>query len=174
MFATKKITPGAHWIGIAEIASRKANHNVIETVHTYTKTSLAIADAFISCWDEKYRSNLVRPETLINEHIDDAWQPILQTPPFPEYVSGHSVVSGAASEVLTDLFGDNFSFNDTTEVPYGLPIRNFKSFRLAAEEAALSRLYGGIHYRAAIDIGLEQGRDLGQFHSRKLQLRKEK
>ncbi len=172
MFATKKITPGAHWIGITKIASRKAQNDVMETMHAYTKTSLAIADAFISCWDEKYRSNLVRPETLINDHIDDSWQPILQTPPFPEYVSGHSVVSGAASEVLTSIFGDNFSFNDDTEVPYGLPIRNFKSFRLAAQEAAISRLYGGIHYRAAIDNGLDQGKLLGQFVASKLEMKK--
>ncbi|GAB5398949.1 MAG: hypothetical protein Aureis2KO_05340 [Aureisphaera sp.] len=173
MFATKKITPGAHWIGIAKIATKKANYDVTQTVYTYTHTSLAIADAFISCWDEKYRSNLVRPETLINEHMDDSWQPILQTPPFPEYVSGHSVVSGAASEVLTGIFGDNFSFNDNTEVPYGLPIRNFKSFRLAAEEAAVSRLYGGIHYRAAIDNGLDQGRALGQHFIKNLNMRNE-
>lgn len=163
MFATKKITPGGHWMGIAKIATQKANYDVPQTVHTYAKTSIAMADAFISCWDEKYRSNLVRPETLINEHIDDSWQPILQTPPFPEYVSGHSVVSGAASEALTSIFGDNFSFNDTTEVPYGLPMRNFKSFRTAAQEAALSRMYGGIHYRAAVDIGLDQGVQLGKF-----------
>ncbi len=163
MFATKKITPGGHWMGIAKIAAQKANYDVAQTVHTYAKTSIAMADAFISCWDEKYRSNLVRPETLINEHIDDSWQPILQTPPFPEYVSGHSVVSGAASEALTSIFGDDFSFTDTTEVPYGLPIRNFTSFRQAAQEAALSRMYGGIHYRAAVDIGLEQGVNLGQF-----------
>ncbi|MBX2827064.1 MAG: vanadium-dependent haloperoxidase [Flavobacteriaceae bacterium] len=171
MFATKKITPGAHWIGISKIASRKADYDVMNTVYTYTHTSMAIADAFISCWDEKYRSNLVRPETLINEHMDDSWQPILQTPPFPEYVSGHSVVSGAASEVLTGIFGDNFSFNDNTEVPYGLPIRNFKSFRLAAEEAAVSRLYGGIHYRAAIDNGLDQGKALGQHFLNTLEMR---
>lgn len=172
MFATKKITPGAHWIGIAKIASKKAEHDVINTVYTYTHTSLAIADAFISCWDEKYRSNLIRPETLINQHFDDGWQPILQTPPFPEYVSGHSVVSGAASEVLTGIFGNNFSFNDDTEVPYGLPIRNFKSFRLAAAEAAVSRLYGGIHYRAAIDNGLDQGKALGQYFIENLEMRK--
>ncbi len=168
MFATKKITPGGHWMGIAKIASLKANFEVTETVHTYAKASIAMADAFISCWDEKYRSNLVRPETLINENIDDSWQPILQTPPFPEYVSGHSVVSGAASEALTSIFGDNFSFNDTTEVPYGLPIRNFKSFRSAAQEAAISRMYGGIHYRAAVDNGLDQGIALGKFVVNKL------
>lgn len=174
MFATKKITPGAHWIGIAKIASKKANHDVMQTVYTYTETSIAIADAFISCWDEKYRSNLIRPETLINDLMDDSWQPILQTPPFPEYVSGHSVVSGAASEVLTHIFGDNFSFNDNTEVPYGLPIRNFKSFRLAAEEAAVSRLYGGIHYRAAIDNGLDQGQLLGQYVTATLKMKANK
>lgn len=163
MFATKKITPGAHWIGIVKIAAKKTNSNVIETVHAYTKTSISIADAFISCWDEKYRSNLIRPETLINEHIDDSWEPVLQTPPFPEYTSGHSVVSGAASTVLTSIFGDNFEFDDNTEVAYGLPIRSFTSFNQAAEEAAISRMYGGIHYRAAVEVGVKQGRDLGKF-----------
>jgi hypothetical protein len=168
MFATKKISPGAHWIGITKIASRKTNSNVEETVNAYTKTSLAIADAFISCWDEKYSSNLVRPETLINQSLDPDWLPILQTPPFPEYTSGHSVVSGAASVVLTDIFGDNFYFDDDTEIPFGLPVRSFNSFYDASDEAALSRLYGGIHYRAAIDNGLKQGKDLGHFVANKL------
>ena len=163
MFATKKITPGAHWIGIAKIASSISNADLAQTVHAYTKTSIAIADAFISCWDEKYRSNLIRPETLINEHIDDSWEPVLQTPPFPEYTSGHSVVSGAAAEALTSIFGEDFAFDDTTEVAYGLPVRSFSSFREAANEAAISRMYGGIHYRAAVDIGVEQGRSLGKF-----------
>jgi len=119
-------------------------------------------EAFISCWDEKYRSNLIRPETLINQHIDDSWEPILQTPPFPEYTSGHSVVSGSASAVLTSIFGDNFQFDDDTEVPYGLPVRSFQSFNKAAEEAAVSRLYGGIHYKAAVEVGLKQGQELGK------------
>ena len=163
MFATKKITPGAHWIGITKIACRKNESSFEETVYTYTKTSTAIFDAFISCWDEKYRSNLIRPETLINQHLDETWKPILQTPPFPEYTSGHSVVSGAASTVLTSIFGDDFQFDDDTETPYGLPVRSFKSFNYAADEAALSRLYGGIHYRAAIDEGLIQGRSIGSY-----------
>ncbi len=163
MFATKKITPGAHWIGITKIACRKSNADVNKTVYAYTKASIAMADAFISCWDEKYRSSLIRPETLINEHIDENWVPILQTPPFPEYTSGHSVVSGAAAVTLTDIFGDNFAFDDDTEVPYGLPVRSFTSFRQAADEAAISRMYGGIHYRAAVEIGVGQGRSLGKF-----------
>jgi hypothetical protein len=163
MFATKKISPGAHWIGIVKIAAKKTDSDFNKTVYAYTKTSMAIADAFISCWDEKYRSNLIRPETLINEHIDENWKPVLQTPPFPEYTSGHSVVSGAAATALTDIFGENFSFEDDTETDYGLPVRSFESFNKAADEAAISRMYGGIHYRKAVAVGVKQGRDLGKF-----------
>lgn len=163
MFATKKITPGGHWMGVCKIAAKKSNLSFEETSYAYTATSIAIADGFISCWKEKYRSELVRPETLINKFVDDSWSPVLQTPPFPEYPSGHSVVSGAAATVLTELFGDNFYYEDNTEVPYGLPVRSFTSFNKAAEEAAVSRLYGGIHYRAAIEEGLTQGQELGSF-----------
>ena len=162
MFATKKITPGGHWMGICKIAAKEHDLNFEETAYAYTTTAMALADGFISCWEEKYNSELIRPETLINRYIDENWTPVLQTPPFPEYPSGHSVVSGAASVVLTRLFGDNFAYDDDTEVRYGLPVRSFTSFNQAAEEAALSRLYGGIHYRAAIDKGLVQGRKLGQ------------
>lgn len=172
MFATKKITPGAHWIGITKIAARKSDADFAKTVYAYTKTSIAIADGFISCWDEKYRSNLIRPETVINEYIDDSWEPVLQTPPFPEYTSGHSVVSGAAAIALTDIFGDNFAFDDDTEVAYGLPVRSFSSFNQASDEAALSRMYGGIHYRAAIEVGIKQGRSLGKYIVDKLDMTK--
>lgn len=168
MFAVKKITPGAHWIGITKIAAKTEGADFNRTVFAYTKTSIAIADAFISCWDEKFRSNLVRPETLINNYFDDEWKPILQTPPFPEYTSGHSVVSGAASTVLTSIFGDNFSFIDDTEVPFGLPIRSYTSFKEAADEAAISRMYGGIHYRTAVELGVSQGRKVGELVLNKL------
>lgn len=163
MFATKKITPGAHWIGITKIAAKKTNSDFDKTLYAYTKTSMAIADGFISCWAEKYRSNLIRPETLINQHWDDNWKPVLQTPPFPEYTSGHSVVSGAAAVALTSIFGENFAFDDDTETAFGLPVRSFKSFNDASAEAAISRMYGGIHYRMAIEVGLTQGRELGKF-----------
>lgn len=174
MFATKKITPGAHWIGITKIASRKSNFDFENTIFAYTKTSIGIFEAFISCWDEKYRSNLIRPETLINDYIDDSWQPILQTPPFPEYTSGHSVVSGSASTILTSIFGEDFEFDDDTEIPYGLPIRSFKSFRAAADEAAISRMYGGIHYRAAVEVGVGQGRGIGKLVVDKLNMKVQK
>ncbi len=174
MFATKKISPGAHWIGIAQVASKKSKSDFDKTVYGLTKTSIAIADAFISCWAEKYRSNLIRPETLINQHIDEDWLPVLQTPPFPEYTSGHSVVSGAAAIALTDVFGDNFSFDDDVEVPYGLPVRSFNSFNEAAQEAAISRVYGGIHYRSAVEVGITQGRNLGNFIIQNVKMTKNK
>ncbi|MCF7568054.1 vanadium-dependent haloperoxidase [Sabulilitoribacter arenilitoris] len=170
MFAVKKITPGAHWIGITKIACKTEKSDFNRTVFAYTKTSIAIADAFISCWDEKYRSNLVRPETLINKYWDDDWKPILQTPPFPEYTSGHSVVSNAAATVLTDVFGDNFSFLDDTETTYGLPIRPFTSFNAAAQEAAISRMYGGIHYRSAVELGIGQGKKIGNLVNKRLMM----
>lgn len=170
MFATKKITPGGHWMGICKIASKKKNLDFEKTAYAYAATSIALADGFISCWEEKYSSELIRPETLINQQIDENWEPLLQTPPFPEYPSGHSVVSGAAATVLTQLFGENFEYEDDTEVKYGLPVRSFTSFNQAAEEAAISRLYGGIHYRSAIENGLVQGKNLGAHVVKKFEL----
>ncbi len=163
MFATKKITPGGHWMGIAYIAAQNTNADLMKTAETYAMTSIALFDGFISCWDEKYRSNLVRPETVINRKLDEDWLPHLQTPPFPEYTSGHSVISGAAAIALTNIYGDNFAFVDSTEVEYGLPPRSFTSFFNASDEAAVSRLYGGIHYRPAIDYGVDQGRNVGKL-----------
>ena len=172
MFATKKITPGGHWMGITNIACKTASANLMKTVEAHALVSIALFDAFISCWDEKYRSQLIRPETVINEHIDADWTPILQTPPFPEYTSGHSVISTAAAITLTNLFGNNFAFVDDVEVKYGLPKRNFTSFKQASEEAAISRLYGGIHYMPAITYGVEQGKKVGQLVNEKIELRK--
>ncbi len=162
-YATKKITPGGHWINIVSIAAKQQKSDFMKTLQAYTLTSIALADGFISCWDEKYRSNVVRPETIINKYIDENWLPLLQTPPFPEYTSGHSVISSAASVALTSVYGENFAFDDTSEKEYGLTVRSFKSFYDAAEEAAISRLYGGIHYRPAIDNGVAQGKALGNF-----------
>ncbi|RZS95981.1 vanadium-dependent haloperoxidase [Cecembia calidifontis] len=171
MFAEKKITPGGHWMGIAAIASKAADQDWKGTAETLAYTSISIFDAFIACWDEKYRSRLIRPETYINKYIDEEWLPLLQTPPFPEHTSGHSVASNAASEALTKLFGEPFYIYDSTEVAYGLPIREFNSFREAADEAAISRLYGGIHFMPAIVYGSEKGKRLGQYLNEKINTR---
>ena len=163
MFATKKITPGGHWIGITAIATRQAQSTFDETINAYANVSIALFDGFISCWDEKWDTLIVRPETLINQYYDEEWLPLLQTPPFPEYTSGHSVISRAAAVTLTDLYGDDFAFTDTTELLYGLPERKYNSFIHASEEAAISRLYGGIHYMMAIEEGVKQGNAVGSY-----------
>lgn len=163
MFATKKISPGGHWINITNLSCKLANRDFFETAEAYAMVSIALADGFIVCWDEKYRSKLVRPETFINQYIDEDWLPLLQTPPFPEHTSGHSVISTSAADVLTALFGDNFHFVDSTELEFGLPARTFSSFKQASDEAAISRLYGGIHYRPAIDEGVKQGHQVGDW-----------
>ncbi|HEV8284366.1 MAG TPA: vanadium-dependent haloperoxidase [Chitinophagaceae bacterium] len=166
----KKISPGGHWMGITGIVCNKARLDFASTMLLHTVVALALHDAFVCCWKEKYESNRVRPETVINRYIDEKWKPFLQTPPFPEYVSGHSVISTTAAELLSCLLGDNFSFTDTTESYIGLPARNFSSFKAAAAEARISRLYGGIHFRDAIENGAEQGKELGEFIVKKLQL----
>jgi hypothetical protein len=156
-------TPAGHWIAIVlQIAERDVlSVEVISSV--LAKLGVAQADAFIACWATKYRYNLLRPVTYIKRHIDKAWEPLLITPPFPEYTSGHSTQSGAASTVLTSIFGEDFAFDDMTHVDEGLPVRSFPSFEAAAEEAAMSRLYGGIHFRFGNEKGLEQGRTVGSY-----------
>lgn len=172
MFATKKISPGGHWMNITHVSCLQENTNAARSSEAYARVALSLVDGFIACWDEKYRSLLIRPETYINQYIDENWAPLLQTPPFPEYISGHSVISGAASTALTEVFGENFAFTDSTEVEFGMSVRSFKSFNEASSEAALSRLYGGIHYRPANEVGLRMGRTLGDFINRKLKTRR--
>lgn len=174
MFASKKISPGGHWINIVRVACTTKQADMATSAEAYARVAIALADGFISCWDEKYRSNLVRPETYINQYIDENWLPLLQTPPFPEHTSGHSVISTAAAVTLTDFFGDNFEFTDNTELEFGLPARSFKSFLQASEEAAISRFYGGIHYMAAIEEGVKQGRKVGQWVVGQISTRKNK
>ena len=135
----KKISPGAHWMGIGGIACTQKNLSFDSSMMVHGLLALTLTDAFISCWDEKYRSNRIRPETAIRLYIDPEWKPLLQTPPFPEYVSGHSVVSGASAEVLSHFFGNTFIYKDSVEQDFGLPARSFQSFRQAAQEAAISR-----------------------------------
>ena len=158
-------TPPGHWISIALQIMARDGADGARHAEVLALLGMALADAFIACWHEKYAFDLLRPVTYIRRHIDPAFETVLITPPFPEYPSGHSVQSGAAEVVLTHLFGDNFAFTDETGADDGLPARSFASFREAAEEAGISRLYGGIHYRAAIVNGLEQGRCVGRaFH----------
>jgi hypothetical protein len=173
MFATKKFSPAGHWMNIVGIGAQKAGADLHTTIAAYTKTSIALFDAFIVCWNEKYKSNYVRPETIINQLVDPNWQPYIQTPPFPSYVSGHSTISHAAAEVMTEYFG-NIAFTDTSLKEFGIAEREVKSFRQAAAEASISRLYGGIHYRFDLEEGNVLGRKVGERVVNRIRMKKER
>ncbi len=172
MFASKKFSPPGHWMNIVGIAAKKANADFGTTVAAYAETAIALFDGFISCWDEKFRSNYVRPETAINKYITDSWRPYIQTPPFPSYTSGHATVSAAAAEVMTAWFGNKLQFTDTSLLEFGIKNREILSFREAAIEAGMSRLYGGIHYRFDNEEGNKCGIKLGEFIVSTLKMRK--
>jgi hypothetical protein len=156
-------TPPGHWISIALEVLDDDGADAARTAEALALVGTGMADAFIGCWHAKFEYDLIRPITYIRRVIDPKWEPILNTPPFPEYPSGHSTQSGAAAAVLAGIFGADRPFDDATHVDDGLPVRSYASFRAAAEEAALSRLYGGIHFRAAIERGLDQGRCIGAY-----------
>jgi hypothetical protein len=162
LIGLKKISPGAHWIGITGIACEKAKVDFSKTVQIHTIVAAGLTDSFISCWDEKYRSNRIRPETAIRNLIDPTWKPLLQTPPFPEYMSGHSHISSTTATILTYFFGDNFKYTDDVENKYGLKSRKFNSFNEAAKEAAMSRYWGGIHFQDGIENGVKVGEAIGE------------
>jgi hypothetical protein len=170
MYNTKKQTPGGHWMGITTIACRKSKSDAIKTAKAYALVAVSLLDGFISCWDTKYRYQYIRPVTVINDWFSKSWESNLQTPPFPEYTSGHSTISASAATVLTAIFGDNFSFHDDADKEYIGMERDFTSFQQAALEASLSRLYGGIHYRISLDKGNDCGKKIGAFILKKIEL----
>ncbi|HYM95204.1 MAG TPA: vanadium-dependent haloperoxidase [Chitinophagaceae bacterium] len=172
MFTAKKFSPPGHWMNIVGIAAQKANADFSTTVYAYAKTAIASFDAFIQCWDEKYRSNAVRPETVINKYLDVAWRPYLQTPPFPEYTCGHSTCSAAAAEALTSVFGDNLAYTDSSELEFGIKNRSFTSFRQAANENSWARFYGGIHYHNSCVVASEYGKMVGDLVNERLKMKK--
>ena len=172
MYADKKITPGGHWIGITTIASRQTHADGIKTAQAYALTSIALFESFITCWEVKYKYAYVRPVTVINDKIEKNWLPLLQTPPFPEYTAGHSTISAASATVLSHEFGENFAFHDTSDLKYIGLQRDFKSFKDAAKETAMSRFYGGIHYLNSSLTGANQGNQVGELIWQRLKLTK--
>ncbi|MCY7349277.1 MAG: vanadium-dependent haloperoxidase [Cytophagaceae bacterium] len=159
----KKISPGAHWMGITGLACEQAKVSFAKALKIHAVVAVGLTDGFICCWDEKYRSNRIRPETAVRKYLDPAWKPFLQTPPFPEYLSGHSTISAAAATILTHYLGENFRYTDTVEERFGLRSRRYGSFQEAAIEAGISRFYGGIHFMDAIEQGREQGLNVGAW-----------
>jgi len=164
-------TLGFHWISIVNQMVARRQLTADTAVELYALTSLAIADAFIGCWREKYRSNVVRPVAYIRRTIDPAFQTLIPSPPFPEYPSGHSVQSGAAVHVLIALLGDTVPYADSTQMDIGQPARQFANFSAARTEVAMSRVYAGVHYLPAVADGLTQGACIGK-HVSALQTRR--
>ena len=163
MYGTKKFSPPGHWMSVIGIASKTAKADYPTTVYAFAKTSIALFEAFIQCWDAKYKYNTARPETVINKYLDADWQPYLQTPPFPEYTCGHSTCSSAAAEALTSVYGDNFHYKDTSELEFGIASRSFTSFRAAAEENNMARFYGGIHFHNSCIVSTDAGKKVGSY-----------
>ena len=158
----KTPTPAGHWAWILTDLLRERKADLATAAERYARLGIAMSDAFVATWRVKYQINMLRPVTFIQLAFDANWvPPLMETPAFPEYPSGHSVQSGAAAAVLEAFYGRDTAFEDRTHNDRGWGPKRFRSFRAAADEAALSRLYAGIHYRSAIEHGTAQGRCLG-------------
>ncbi len=167
-------TPPGHWTYIMNYCIKQDKLNLEEALSIYALVGVGIADAFIASWYTKYKVNLLRPKTYVQEYMDmPDWEPLVETPPFPEYTSAHSVVSTVAAELLTEIFSDDYVVMDSTHVKIGLEVRKITSFRAAALEASMSRVYGGLHYKFAIEAGIEQGHCVKQQILDKIKLRED-
>lgn len=159
-------TPAGHSVSIMTQCLELEEMKLDAAALCYAQMGIAVNDAFIACWESKFKYNLLRPLTYFMNVIDPTFTADdlpLGTPPFPEYPSGHSVQSGAAAVILNDGFaGMTFPFVDHTHDVRGLSARSYASFDAAANEAAVSRLYGGIHFREACEKGVTQGEVIGQ------------
>ena len=151
-------TPSGHNVTIALQMIRNHHLNLYQAATLLAKVGIAQNDAAIICWRSKYVHNLLRPITFINSYIDGSWSPLIPTPPFPSYTSGHSTFSGATAGILTAEIGDHVAFEDSSKIYAGFSPRSFNNFNAYAREAAISRLYAGIHYR----FDNEQGFSCGQ------------
>jgi PAP2 superfamily len=158
-----KINPLGHWVKIAGQAAQFYKFDAAKTSQVYAFLAVAQYESVLSCWREKYITNAVRPITFIHKFIDPNWSSLIETPPFPEYTSGHSCISGASAEMLTYLIPQPYTFIDSTEMYINLPSRKFNSFQLAASEASISRYYGGIHFLPSLDNGIVQGKNIATY-----------
>jgi hypothetical protein len=163
-------TPMGHWLAIGSQLVMQQRLSADEAAEMFVLMTLAQADAFIAIWQEKFRLNVIRPVTYIRRYIDSTWTPAIVTPPFPEYPSGHSGQSAAAATVLTGLLG-TVAFEDSTNLALGHAVRRYQSFQEAADEAAMSRLYGGIHYPMGNENGKALGRCVGRVVLERLRTR---
>jgi hypothetical protein len=166
-----KVSPAGHWLSLFSTVAREQNYNLFQSAEGMLRMSSVMFDGFIAVWDAKYIYEYIRPVTAIQRLIDSSWLPAIETPSFPEYPSAHSVISSAAATVLTHLFGE-YAFTDSTEFEFGLGVRHYKNFREASNEACMSRIYGGIHFREGMEYGKNLGNAVGNYHNRQLKTRR--
>jgi membrane-associated phospholipid phosphatase len=157
-------TPPGHWNSIAQTIAAARGNILEENARLFALLNIAMADAAICAWDAKYTFHFWRPVTAIAFAEPELnWMSFIVTPPFPDYVSGHSTFSGAAATVLALFFGtEDLPFTTGSDFLPGV-YRSFPTSLDAAEEAAVSRLYGGIHFRSANEDGLEAGISIGEW-----------
>ena len=161
-------TPPGHSYYLATIAIRSTKPNLVKSAETYARIGMAVADAFRNCWKWKYEFFSERPNTFIPAHIDKEWVSFWPDPPFPAFPSGHAIQASAAAFVLTDLYGDKFSFTDSAHAfrkrdeirNADFKVRHFNSFLEVADETAKSRFYGGIHTPQDNQAGLQKGEEI--------------
>lgn len=166
---TETFTPAGHSYNITNIAVKQSKSGLGKAAEGFAHAGITLNDAFINCWKCKFKFNTERPYTMVRREIDATWKPLFGTPPFPGFPSGHSTQSGAVSEVLTNFFGENFAFTDNShdgrkDVTTGIILksRSYSSFADFSREAALSRLYGGIHTRQDNETGLAEGKKIAK------------
>lgn len=158
----KYVTVFGHWFSILKQVLQKEKTPLMTGAEAYLRLSITMNDATISCWKGKYTYHQIRPVTYIRKHMGyDAWNPVISTPPHPEYSAAHATISASAGFALESVFGNYYSFTDHTYDVIGMNPRSFSSFEAAGKEAGISRLYGGIHYRPSIETGNTQGKKLG-------------
>ncbi len=167
-FFIHKVSPGGHWLKITGQATQQNNFNNVATAHTYMLASIAMYEGFLNCWSQKYISNSIRPETYIQRCINNKFKPVIETPPFPEYPSGHSTVSAAISTILMQTIPQPFTFTDSSQAYLNMPLRTYNSFSAAAQEASISRYYGGIHFMPALNNGAKHGTAIANYILKKI------
>lgn len=155
------VTPPGHMMAIVLQLIQSEHLNLFQSSRLICKVGIGLNDAAIVCWRTKYQHNLIRPISYIREHIDPTWNTIITTPPFPTYTSGHSSFSGTTATILAGYFGSSFSFSDNSKIVDGFQARTFSNFQAMANEAAVSRMYGGIHYPFDNQEGLNCGTAIG-------------
>lgn len=163
------VTPPGQWIQIAIQVSQSSGLSFMEEAQTFARLGISLADAAIVCWATKYNDQLWRPVTAIQTGLDATWTSYIVTPPFPSYTSGHSTFSGAAAKVLREQTGKNKHDAFTVySCPGCTEFRTLTKLQDAADEAAMSRVYGGIHYLFDSEDGLEIGKSIGKYNTKKI------